>query len=100
MTKKHVSLGLLLVLVLLLLVGCDGGGEESFVGATASGTLDEEEPGSELAFTTEVENEGDPVGVDFRGLLIEGSVKLQIEVIVDNPLLHGIVPIADMKSAR
>lgn len=79
MKHKHI-LALLLILALGLLAGCEATTEEEpLVGATASGTLNREEASSELPFTIEVEEEGDPVGIDFRGVLTTGSVKLQIK---------------------
>jgi len=77
MPKRH-FLVLSLILALCLLAGCERAPKEPFVGATSSGSLDKEEPGSNLMFTIEIEDEGDPVGIDFRGVLTAGSVKLQI----------------------
>lgn len=78
--RKRGLLVLTLVLALALLTGCQAPEpeEEPFVGATASGALDREEAGDQLVFTIEVAEEGDPVGIDFRGVLAEGSVKLQL----------------------
>ncbi|MFP4344382.1 MAG: YhfC family glutamic-type intramembrane protease [Anaerolineales bacterium] len=76
--KRLVFLGWVLVLVLVLLTGCQTSEEEPFVGATASGALDKEAAGDQLVFNIEVTEEGDPVGIDFRGVLTEGSVKLQL----------------------
>lgn len=76
--RKLGLLGWVLVLVLALLTGCQAPAEEPFVGATASGALDKEQAGDQLVFNIEVAEAGDPVGIDFRGVLMEGSVKLQL----------------------
>ncbi|MGC9400743.1 MAG: YhfC family glutamic-type intramembrane protease [Anaerolineae bacterium] len=77
MRDKYILI-LMFVLILGLLTGCAETADEPIVGATASGALNREEAGSELAYHIVVENEGDPVGIDFRGVLTQGSVSLQL----------------------
>ncbi len=78
--KSVFLLGLTLLLTLTLLAGCEAATheEEPFVGGSVSGSLERGEAGSEYPFIIEVENQGDPVGIHFRGVLVEGSIRLQI----------------------
>jgi uncharacterized membrane protein YhfC len=65
----------------LILVGCGSFGETSpsMEGASVSGaTLDEADAGTYVPFTVQVEKAGDPIGVDFRGILTKGSVRVQL----------------------
>ncbi len=74
----------LLLLFVLLLAGCNVSQSEPapFVGASITGaTLDTDESGEELPFHVAVVQTGDPVGVDFRGILIAGSVQLQLRAV-------------------
>ena len=68
---------LLAVLALGLLVGCQTQPEEPFIGGMINGNFSKDEPGIQMNFIIEVENEGDPIGIDFRGNLVAGSIKLR-----------------------
>ena len=75
--KKQFFLGALV----LILVGCSLPAETSrpMEGASVTGaTLDEGDAGTYVLFTVQVEQAGDPVGVDFRGILATGSVRVQL----------------------
>jgi uncharacterized membrane protein YhfC len=72
---------ILLGALALLLVGCSSAEETSrpMEGASITGaTLDEADAGTVMPFTVQVEQAGDPVGVDFRGILATGSVRVQL----------------------
>jgi uncharacterized membrane protein YhfC len=72
---------ILLGALVLILVGCSSFGETSppMEGASVTGvTLDESDAGTYTPFTVQVEQAGDPVGVDFRGILTTGSVRVQL----------------------
>jgi uncharacterized membrane protein YhfC len=81
-TKRKGCLALLVVgaLLLLSLVGCGAteGARSEMEETSASGTLDVDEGGNWLPFTVPVEAAGDRVGVDFRGALQTGSVRVQV----------------------
>jgi uncharacterized membrane protein YhfC len=75
--KKQFFLGAMA----LILVGCSLPAETSrpMEGASVTGaTLDEGDAGTYVLFTVQVEQAGDPVGVDFRGILATGSVRVQL----------------------
>jgi uncharacterized membrane protein YhfC len=75
--KKHVFLGALV----MILVGCSFPAETSrpMEGASVTGaTLDEGDAGTHVLFTVQVEQAGDPIGVDFRGILATGSLRVQL----------------------
>ena len=75
--KKQFFLGAMA----LILVGCSLPAEtsRSMEGASVTGaTLDEGDAGTYVLFTVQVEQAGDPVGVDFRGILATGSVRVQL----------------------
>jgi uncharacterized membrane protein YhfC len=76
--KKRLHLGLTLTLALTLLSGCAGAAKQATQGASSSGSLTRETAGRELLFNVQVENQGDPVGTDFRGVLTQGSLSLQM----------------------
>jgi uncharacterized membrane protein YhfC len=80
MSRKWFGFILLGALVLIL-VGCGSFEETSppMEGASVTGaTLDEADAGTYMLFTVQVEQAGDPVGVDFRGILTTGSVRVQL----------------------
>jgi uncharacterized membrane protein YhfC len=80
MSRKWFGFILLGALVLIL-VGCSSLDETSrpMEGASVTGvTLDEADAGTSMPFTVRVEQAGDPVGVDFRGILATGSVRVQL----------------------
>jgi uncharacterized membrane protein YhfC len=80
MSRKWFGFILLGALVLIL-VGCGSFGETSppMEGASVTGaTLDEADAGTHTPFTVRVEQAGDPIGVDFRGILATGSVRVQL----------------------
>jgi uncharacterized membrane protein YhfC len=67
--------------LVLILVGCSSSGETPRPMECASvtgATLDEGHAGTYMPFTVRVEQAGDPVGVDFRGILTTGSVRVQL----------------------
>lgn len=71
--KRHI----ILLVLLLLLAGCQAEQqpeEKNWV----SGPLDEGAAGSIVPFTIPVERAGDPIGVDFRGALANGAVRVQL----------------------
>jgi uncharacterized membrane protein YhfC len=72
---------ILLGALVLILVGCGSFGETALLmeGASVTGaTLDEADAGTYVPFTVRVEQAGDPIGVDFRGILTTGSVRVQL----------------------
>jgi uncharacterized membrane protein YhfC len=72
---------ILLGALVLILVGCGSFGEKSppMEGASVTGAaLDEADAGTHTLFMVRVEHAGDPVGVDFRGILATGSVRVQL----------------------
>jgi len=80
MIKKRFSFIFLGALVLIL-VGCSSAGETSrpMEGASVTGaTLDEKDAGTYMPFTVRVEQAGDSIGVDFRGILATGSLRVQL----------------------
>lgn len=79
--KKRLGFIFFLGALVLILVGCGSFDETSrpMEGASITGaTLDEGGVGSQVPFTVQVEQAGDPVGVDFRGILATGSVRVQL----------------------
>jgi uncharacterized membrane protein YhfC len=80
MMKKRFRYILLAALVLIF-AGCSSSGETSrpIEGASITGaTLDEGDAGTYMPFTVRVEQTGDPIGVDFRGVLATGSLRVQL----------------------
>ena len=72
---------ILLGALVLILVGCSPSDETSppVEGASVTGaTLDEADAGTYTPFTVRVGQGGDPIGVDFRGILTKGSVRVQL----------------------
>lgn len=70
-----------LALVLLRASSCAPAGEEAgpVEGARITGaTLDEESAGDATPLTVQVERARGPVGIDFRGTLVQGSVRLEL----------------------
>ena len=69
----------ILALLLLTLAGCGPaeGASTPLEGASASGTLDEEATGTSMPFRIPVGPAGDPVGIDFRGILQSGTLRVQ-----------------------
>ena len=70
----------ILAILLLTLAGCGPAEEAStpLEGASASGTLDEEVAGTSMPFRIPVGQAGDPVGIDFRGILQRGTVQVRL----------------------
>lgn len=67
----------------LLLVGCSSPPidtpEEPIEGARITGaTLNQESAGSESLFVIDVDTPGTPIGLDLRGTLLQGSLRLQL----------------------
>ncbi len=77
--RKCLSLAILLLLVVAL-VGCASSGDsEPYVGASITGAnLSEDTPGSYSPFEVHIEQAGDPLGIDFRGTVSSGSLRLQL----------------------
>ncbi len=84
--KRALSL-LCLSFILLALVGCSPtpvetpveATEEPIEGARITGaTLNEESTGTGSKFEISVTEAGDPIGLDFRGTLVQGSLQLQL----------------------
>jgi uncharacterized membrane protein YhfC len=78
--KRTASL-LLVSLVLLALVGCRSTPVEppDEAGARITGaTLNEESAGTGSQFEIDVADAGEPIGLDFRGNLVQGSLQLQL----------------------
>jgi uncharacterized membrane protein YhfC len=81
--KRDLPLTALLAIgaiLLLALAGCGPSGT-TFApaeGASTSGALDEEAAGTRMPFQVTVAQAGDPVGIDFRGALQTGSVRVQL----------------------
>ena len=68
-----------LALALVLLSGCAGSSEpRALEGASMNGTLIKEAAGDFMPFGVTVERTGDPIGVDFRGVLSEGKLRAQL----------------------
>jgi uncharacterized membrane protein YhfC len=78
MNKKRVVWLWAVLLAVLSLAGCAPVEEEPLAGASISGALTREEAGRELPFTIEIAEEGDPLGISFRGMLTEGNLSLQL----------------------
>jgi uncharacterized membrane protein YhfC len=72
---KRLGIYIGLSILLLGLAGC--GTEPPIEGASMSGTKQEEEAGSVTPFTIQVAHAGDPVGIDFRGV-VSGTVRAQL----------------------
>ncbi len=78
--NKKIGLWLFCIIALLTLAGCAAPAqpETPFVGASMSGAFDQEAAGQMMDFMVEVAQAGDPVGIDFRGILTAGSVRVQL----------------------
>ncbi|MCX7680762.1 MAG: hypothetical protein N2508_02135, partial [Anaerolineae bacterium] len=76
MTAKTYRI-VILLLLLLLSVGCQAE-EQPEERSWVSGSLDEDASGSTMPFTIVVEQAGDPIGVDFRGTLASGRLRVQL----------------------
>ncbi|MBN1312346.1 MAG: YhfC family intramembrane metalloprotease [Anaerolineae bacterium] len=79
MNRKYV--GTLLVAIVLLCSSCTSSTQESSTpleGASMNGTLTETEAGDDFPFIVQVAQTNDPIGIDFRGTLISGSVRVQL----------------------
>jgi len=79
----------LVAFMLLGLSACQGGDAQApFVGASMSGALDEATAGKFMDFMVEVKQAGDPVGIDFRGTLVSGSVRVLLEDAAHQPVFQ------------
>lgn len=67
-------------LLLLTLVGCSTSGSVTAPseGASISGSLDEQTAGDRMPFQIAVARAGDPIGVDLRGVVEAGSLRVQL----------------------
>lgn len=74
---KNRLAGLFPVVVALLLTAC-AASIETPAGANMNGSLNGAEAGDEFPFVVDVAQAGDPVGIDFRGTLMSGSVHVQL----------------------
>ncbi|MDI7274393.1 MAG: YhfC family glutamic-type intramembrane protease [Anaerolineae bacterium] len=78
-TSKPVVLIALAILGLLLLTGCAAGGQPDFEGASITGArLDEQVAGEYMPFGVTVAQAGDPIGIDYRGQVIRGTLRGQL----------------------
>jgi uncharacterized membrane protein YhfC len=66
-----------LAILLSFLAGC-AAETQPIEGASMSGSLQETEPGSRMPFSIQVERAGDPLGIDFRGVVISGTVRAEL----------------------
>lgn len=83
MTKRTRWMAALLALclALLLILGSCGASEDGAAlteGASANGTLEEDTAGELQLFQISVAQAGDPVGVDLRGVLQNGGLRVQL----------------------
>ncbi len=76
--KKSWILGVSLLLVIVL-AGCAPAAEPApIVGGSVSGSLDEQEAMEQFPFEVPVAQPGDPVGIDFRGVLVKGTLQVRL----------------------
>ncbi|HOS78719.1 MAG TPA: YhfC family glutamic-type intramembrane protease [Anaerolineae bacterium] len=90
---RKILLSLILLGALLLsLSACQtGAAEEPLVGASRSGALHETSAGALMDFTVTVAHAGDPVGLDFRGVLTAGRVQMLLEDAEHQPVFQRTV---------
>lgn len=90
---RKILLSLILLGALLLsLSACQtGAAEEPLVGASRSGALHETSAGALMDFTVTVARAGDPVGLDFRGVLTSGKVQVLLEDAEHQPVFQRTV---------
>jgi uncharacterized membrane protein YhfC len=71
---------LAIAILLLTLAGCGASGSASTPtqGASTSGSLDKDSAGDWLAFSIPVAQAGDPIGVDLRGAVQSGTLRVQL----------------------
>ncbi len=90
--RNRFLLTFLMIFVLLSLSACQGSADQApLVGASMSGARDEATAGKFMDFVVEVKQPGDPVGIDFRGLLISGSVRVLLEDAEHQPVFQHTV---------
>jgi uncharacterized membrane protein YhfC len=77
-SKRNLTISICFAILLLGLVGCAANDEPPAGGASTSGAVQEQEAGSSEPLVIQVEQAGDPVGVDFRGVVITGTVRVQL----------------------
>ncbi|MGD9316970.1 MAG: hypothetical protein PVG56_09065, partial [Anaerolineae bacterium] len=67
-------------ILLLSLAGCGASGSAPApsAGASVSGSLDEQTAGDQMPFQIPVARAGDPIGVDLRGVVEAGSLRVQL----------------------
>ena len=84
---QKISRWILLILTLIFLTGCsqtptdvpDQTSDQPLEGARITGaSLDEANAGSKSYFTLRVEEAGQPIGIDFRGALMQGSLGVRL----------------------
>jgi uncharacterized membrane protein YhfC len=81
MSTKRWLTSAVLVLTLFCAAGCSPAAEEPgpVAGDRVTGaTLDEESAGSTSLFAVHVESPGTPIGIDFRGTLVQGSARAEL----------------------
>jgi len=90
---RKILLSLILLGALLLsLSACQtDAAEEPLVGASRSGALHETSAGALMDFTVTVARAGDPVGLDFRGVLTSGKVQVLLEDAEHQPVFQRTV---------
>lgn len=79
MARKRIgALLALIALAALLLAGCAGSEPAENEGASMSGSVREQGAGERMLLNVTVAQAGDPVGIDCRGLVGQGSLRAQL----------------------
>ncbi len=78
--RPGLARGAFLIAMLLVIVGPGvSAAQQPWAGASITGAgLDADRPGATMPFRMTLDAPGNPVGVDFRGTLVKGSVQVQI----------------------
>lgn len=75
---KRFGLFIISVVLVLTLTACEPADKPPAEGASISGTLNESAAGESWWFTVEAVEADKPIGIDFRGAVIQGSVRAQL----------------------
>lgn len=85
---KRARACIILLILLLGLAGCAAADESPPIeGAFMNGSLQENEAGSTAPFTIQIEQAGDPVGIDFRGV-VSGTVRVELTDTTKETIWH------------